>query len=180
MKRKFTALVVIVACVSVMLGAYSLSAIAAEAEGSYNFPPVIQKLIDKFNLDPAKVNDVLQEQRKEAEAKREAMIEQKLDQAVENGDITAAQKEAILAKRSEIQTKLEAMKDLSATERCEAMQQLRDEMDKWAEENGIDAKQLWMVAPGKHGFMRGAMGMKRGFGGPPFCGMAPPAAEQSE
>jgi hypothetical protein len=65
---------VVVACVLNMLGAYGLSATAAEAEGSYNFPPVIQKLIDKFNLDPAKVDEVLTEERKVADAKRESKL----------------------------------------------------------------------------------------------------------
>ncbi|RJX18298.1 MAG: hypothetical protein C4570_07040 [Ammonifex sp.] len=179
MKGKVTVLVIVVACVLVMLGAYSLSAIAAEAEANYNFPPVIQKIVEKFNLDPAKVDEVLREERKEADAKRESMVEQRLEQEVENGKITAAQKEAILAKRSEMQTKLEALRNLSPQERCEAMQQLRDEMEKWAEENGIDAKRFLMAGP-RHGFMHGAMGMKRGFGGPCFGGWGPPAAEQSE
>jgi predicted RND superfamily exporter protein len=177
-KVKAAVLVVVVACVLVMLGVCGLSAIAAETEANYNFPPVIQKLVDKFNLDPAKVNDVLQEERKAADAKRESMVEQKLDQAVESGQITASQKEAILAKRVEMQAKFETLRNLAPPERCEAMQQLRDEMEKWAQDNGIDAKQLLMVAPGKHGFMRGAMGMKGGFCGPRFGGWGPPAAEQ--
>ncbi|MEW6772276.1 MAG: hypothetical protein AB1330_12995 [Bacillota bacterium] len=148
---------VVLACVSVLVGAYGLSAIAAETQADYNFPPVIQKLVEKFNLDPAKVNEVLQEDRKEREAKREAMIEERLDQEVKEGTITEKQKEAILAKRKEMQEKLEALRDLAPEERHEALQQLREEVTAWAKENGIDAK--WLL-----------MGPRKGFGPRGFCG----------
>jgi len=130
---------------------------AAESQTDYNFPPVIQKLVEKFNLDPAEVNGVLQEDRKEREAKREAAIEERLDQEVKEGTITGEQKEAILAKMKEMQGKLEALKDLSPEKRHEAMQQLREEVTAWAKENGIDAK--WLL-----------MGPRKGFGPGGFCG----------
>jgi len=156
-RLKAAVAVVVLACVSVLLGAYGLSAIAAETQTDYNFPPVIQKLVEKFNLDPAKVDEVLQEDRKEREAKRQAMIEERLDQAVKQGRITEKQKEAILAKRKEMQEKFAALRDLSPEERREALKQLRDEMEKWAKENGIDTK--WLL-----------MGKGRGFGPRGFCG----------
>lgn len=157
MRLKAVLALVVLACVSVLVGAYGLSAIAAETQADYNFPPVIQKLVEKFNLDPAKVNEVLQEDRKEREAKREAMIEERLDQEVKEGMITEKQKEAILAKRKEMQEKLEALRDLSPEERHEALQQLREEVTAWAKENGIDAK--WLL-----------MGPRKGFGPRGFCG----------
>lgn len=155
MRLKAAVAVVVVACVLTVLGVSSLS--AAEAQADYNFPPVIQKLVEKFNLDPAKVDEVLQQDRKEREAKRQAMIEERLDQAVKEGQITEKQKEAILAKRKEMQEKLEALRDLSPEERYEALKQLRDETEKWAKENGIDTK--WLL-----------MGKGRGFGPGDCCG----------
>ncbi|GAB6275395.1 MAG: hypothetical protein STSR0004_22620 [Peptococcaceae bacterium] len=157
MRLKAVVAVVALACVSVLLGAYGLSAIAAETQTDYNFPPVIQKLVEKFNLDPAEVNGVLQEDRKEREAKREAMIEERLDQEVKEGTITEKQKEAILAKMKEMQEKLEVLKGLSPEERHEAMQQLREDTTAWAKENSIDAK--WLL-----------MGPRKGFGPGGFCG----------
>lgn len=178
MRLKSAAFVVVLACVTVLLGAYGLSAIAAETQTDYNFPPVIQKLIEKFNLDPAKVDEVLQQDRKEKEAKREAMVEERLEQAVEQGKITEKQKEAIIAKKSEIQEKLEALRDLSAEERCEAMKQLREETATWAEENGIDQRLLMFGGrrgPGHGGFMCGPKGMGGGLFGPPPSGVEQPS-----
>ncbi|MEW6447300.1 MAG: hypothetical protein AB1426_04310 [Bacillota bacterium] len=157
MRLKSAAFVVVLACVSVLLGAYGLSAMAAETQADYNFPPVIQKLIDKFNLDPAKVNEVLQEDRKEREAKRLSIFKDRLEQAVKDGKLTEKQREAILSKRSELQAKLQNLRDLSPEERHEALKQLRDEMEKWAKENGIDVK--WLL-----------MEKGRGFGPRGFCG----------
>jgi hypothetical protein len=148
---------VVLACVSVLLGAYGLSAIAAETQADYNFPPVIQKLVEKFNLDPAEVDEVLQQDRKEREARRLSIFEDRLEQAVKDGKLTEKQKEAILAKRKEMQAKIENLRGLSPEERHEALQQLREEVAAWAKENGIDAK--WLL-----------MGKGRGFGPRGFCG----------
>lgn len=86
MRLKAVVAVVVLACASVLLGAYGLNAMAAETQTNYNFPPVIQKLVEKFNLDPAEVNGVLQEYRNEREAKRGAAIGDRLDQRVKEGE----------------------------------------------------------------------------------------------
>lgn len=157
MRLKAVVAMVVLACLSVLLGAYGLSAVAAETQTDYNFPPVIQKLVERFNLDPAKVEEVLQQDRKEREAKRQAIFEDRLEQAVKDGKLTEKQKEAILAKRSELQAKVESLRNLTPEERYGALRQLREEVAAWAKENGIDAK--WLLT-----------GKGRGFGPRSFCG----------
>ncbi len=87
------------------------------------FPSIIQKLIDKFGLNPDEVNQVLEEERAEREQQRQARFEERLGQMVEEGQITEEQKQAMLNKKAEMQ---------------EERGQHQEEMRKWAEENGID------------------------------------------
>ena len=188
MRLKTAVAVVIAVCTLALLGVYGFSAIAAETQSTYNFPPIIQKLIEKFNLDPAKVDEVFQEQRKEMKAKQQENYEQRLEQAVKDGKLTEKQKEAILSKWNEIQTKLEALSKLSPEERQKALKELRDDTEKWAKDNGIDARFLMFGLKGRMhpmgGFWCGPGKMGRGFGrqgwfGPPGVPEAP-QTEQSQ
>ena len=69
--------------------------------------------------------------------------------------LTQEQKDAFEGKREEMMDLREELRDLEPEERHERMQELRGEMEQWAEDNGIN-----------FGFMRGhGRGYEKGFRG---------------
>jgi hypothetical protein len=117
---------------------------AVKAGDETTYPPIVQKLIDRFNLNEDEVKDVFDEAREERRQIWEQNREQRLDQAVEDGVITAEQKQALLEKYAEMQTE---------------KQQHKEEMHEWFEEQGIDHEALMQYGGfGGKGFKHGGMG----------------------
>ena len=118
-----------------------------------NYPAIVTNLAEKFGLKPEDVQTVFDDTRK-------AEVSSRLDEAVTAGDITAEQKTLILAKKTEIETKIQDIKNkaLTASERATEMQTLRTDVEKWATDNKIPVQ--YVMGFGKGG--RGEMGM--GFG----------------
>jgi hypothetical protein len=124
---------------AVTLGVVGLSSIAS-AQTSTSGTSLIDKIATKFNLKKADVQAVFDADRTERQAERLAENSTRLQSLVDKGTITADQKTKIEAKQKELQTKRDAE---------------RTELEKWATDNGIDAKYL----------MGGGMG-RGGKGGP--------------
>jgi len=122
------------------------------AQDVSNYPPIVQKIADKFNLNVTEVQQVFDQDRDERRADRYAQFAEDLNDLVTEGKLTETQKEAILDKHEEMQDKMEEFKTLSHEERHEKMQALREEFKSWAESQGID---LSVIGPFGHGFMRG-------------------------
>jgi len=122
----------------------------AVAKNVSEYPPIIQKLVERFNLDPVEVQKVFDEERGERQKAMQTRFEDLLDQAVKDGKITAKQKEAIIAKRTEMQKKMDELRtsDLSAEERSTKMQALMEEIKTWADKNDIDLQYLHMFGRG--------------------------------
>lgn len=161
MKNKKALIVALIIGALLVIGIFGTGvAVATVAKNSGAYPPIIQKLVERFNLDPAEVQKVFDEERNERQKAMQARFEDLLDQAVKDGKITAKQKEAIITKQTEMRKKMDELRtsDLSAEERQEKMQALRDEIKAWAEKNDIDLQYL-------HMFGRG-MGRGGRFGGP--------------
>lgn len=130
--------------VALVLGGILLSGAArvSAQSGSNDYPPIIDKLVAKFNLNEAEVKAVFDEERSARQSEMQAKIEAKLTQAVTDGKITEAQKQAILAKHEEMKVNrgenMEDWHDLTPSERQAKMQSKRTEMESWAKSIGID------------------------------------------
>ncbi len=124
-------------------------AYAEDESGGY--PPLVQKLVERFGLNKEEVKTVFDEARKEHRVEMQTRFENRLNEAIENGDLTDAQKAAILAKKTEMQANHGESKDLSPEERQEKMQAQRKEMQTWAEANGIDLSQMGSLLGGGPG-----------------------------
>lgn len=113
---------------------------------------LINKLATKFNLDKTEVQKVFEEDRAEKVAALEEKVTDRLEQAVLDGDITATQKDLIIAKQAEVKTRMEEIKNMedAATKKA-AIQKLREEMRTWAEANGITLKNLLPLSMKMHG-----------------------------
>lgn len=118
-----------------LTGVLAVNTIKAE-EGDW-YPPIVRKLVERFNLNEDEVKTVFDEVREERREGRQARFEERLNEAVEEGTITEEQKNAILEKHAEMQQRRE---------------QMREEMKAWDEENSLDQF-----------FLGGCRGFRKGF-----------------
>lgn len=134
---------------------------ASAANNSGNTNPrdnLINKIAKKFNLKPAEVKAVFEQEHSERQAKADQNVETKLTQLVKDGKITEDQKSAILAKRAELKKDMEAnrdsMKDKTPAERKALMDQKKADLEAWAKDNNIPTEYIHFVfghVPGGHG-----------------------------
>lgn len=135
----------------------------AETSSSSSDNPMsslVDKIASTFNLDKSKVQEAFDSERTERETQHEQQRAEKLQALVDAGTITKAQKTAIETKlkemKAERETNKDSLKDLSEDERKAKMDEKREALDTWAEEQGIDLSKL-------HGVFGGPGG---GHGGP--------------
>jgi len=147
--------IVTLAAVAGVFGIYHVSALI----NSGNVPTIIQNLAEKFNVSTSDVQKVFDDTKTQQETAR-------LDELVEDGKITEAQKQLIIDKRTETETKVTEInnKQMTTTERADALKALRDDLSAWAKTNGIDEQYILMVGGMGRGLNFGAdmMGGRRG------------------
>lgn len=125
-------------------GALWASVPGASAQGP-NQESIIQRLAEKFGVNQDEVQSVFDQQREERQAQMQARYEERLNQAVTDGEITTNQKDAILKKHQEMQQNRE---------------QERADWQAWLKENGLEDSEFGF------GFgHKGKMGMGRGMHG---------------
>ena len=115
---------------------------AQSKEGLHDY--IVQKLVERFGLNESEVQSVFDQVRDEHHAQMQTQLEERLQEAVDGGKITTEQKQLILDKHAQMQTTMESFKDMTPEERHEAMQMKHDELEQWAEENGIDLEDLML------------------------------------
>lgn len=117
-------------------GALGVQAVFAQEDPMYR--PLVQRIADEFGLDEDQVEQVIEELREERQAEMHARWLELLDQAVKNGKVTEAQRQALLAKHAAVFEQMQAIRLLPFTERHSEMDRVREEFNAWAEENDID------------------------------------------
>jgi len=143
----------------VMTGLLAIGAIGvlpAAAQESTTYPPIIQRLADRFGLSVEEIEEVFNEERAEHHAQMLQNFEDRLSEAVTDGSITEDQKQAILEKHEELQAKMEELRsqNLTPEEMHEEMRSYHEELKTWTESQGIDLPFF--------GFMKG-FGHRGGF-----------------
>ena len=128
-----------------LAGFAGASTVSAATSGSDQVS-LIEKISQKFSLNENEVQAVFDGHKDEIHAAHQAKIEARLDEAVDNGDLTEAQKEMLLAKLAELRAEREELQgsfeEMSRDERKAAMEQHRDELEQWAEVNDIPTEFL--------------------------------------
>jgi hypothetical protein len=105
---------------------------------------VAQVLAEKFNLNPSEVEQTLydfhQNNRYLKEQRKKDHLEVKLEQAVNEGNLTQAQSYDIMLKFEEMYNRLEELheQDISKDEFYEMKADIHEEMQAWADDQGID------------------------------------------
>jgi len=146
------------------LGAVSLTKVYAE--DSVQTKTLLQTIVEKFNLNSEEVQKIVDEYRSERSSDRKQELAEKLDYLVYKEKITDDQKSKILAKYDEVKDKMNEFWKLSVEERKTKLDELRDELESWAESNNIDTKYVFMLGMGggKMGKGHGEGAMMGGFG----------------
>ena len=163
MKKILTYAIITIA----LLGFCAAVAVNVQAKGGDRFAsPVIQKLAERFNLSAEEVQQVFDEARDEMRQEMQARFEERIGDRVGgmpgSDSLTDEQKQALSAKREEFREKLGALKDLSSGERQTKIEELKAELEVWAEENGIGSEMLFGFGFGR-GFRGGRFGPCKGF-----------------
>jgi len=143
MKRKLLLPVFAIAFVGSTFG---LSKVQAQIQEN-KYPLIVERLAQRFGLKESDVQAVFEEVHQERQQEMQARLEERLTQAVKNGKITESQKQAILAKHKELTEKRQQNKEnwrnMTLEEKRKAIQQQRQELKSWADQNGIDLKYLF-------------------------------------
>ena len=161
-KKKMLAAAIASLGIASVVGAGTVA--AQEASGT----SLAEKIATQFNLNKDDVQKVIDSDHAERHAEMQKRAEERLQEAVDAGKITAEQKDKIVAKMKELESSREArreeMKNKTEEERRATMKAERDELKKWAEENNIPTQYLMFGGRGHGG---PGMGSMRGDGPPP-------------
>lgn len=149
---------------TMILGAGIFGAAYTFAQGTGQYSSIVQKIAAKFNLNPADVQSVFNENRTERISQMQTKFEDTLTQDVKDGKITDAQEQLILDKRKELlaqsQTNRDTWKNMTPDQRKTVFDNQKNDLQNWAKQNGIDIKYLFGGFGRFRGFgMRGGMHM---------------------
>lgn len=169
-----TKLLIASAAGALALGTSTVGHAFAASSTSNPASDLVSMIATKFNLKQVDVQAVFDQHHTEMETERAQKEADRLTQAVTNGKITADQKTKIETEQAAIKSKMDEIKDMTdQTARRTAMEQLRTDTKKWADDNGIDLK--WLRPLGGRG--HGGPGMMPG--GPDGDATAPISATTS-
>ncbi|MBN1299036.1 MAG: hypothetical protein JW997_05055 [Actinobacteria bacterium] len=101
---------------------------------------MIEKFAQRFGLDEEEIYEFFEEIRDERKALADERLKERLDELVEEGQITEAQKDAIIAKLGELKEFKSSLEDMKVSEARQAIKEMREDLKDWAEENDIDLK----------------------------------------
>lgn len=112
---------------------------------------LVEKISIKFGLNKDEVRAIFDEERQTRQAQMRVLAEERLNQLVADGKITATQKQLLIAKHQELmeqhQSKHESMQDMTVEERRAEREAHRQALEEWAEQNGIDPQYLMHFGP---------------------------------
>jgi len=110
-------------------------------------PSLIERIASRFGLNQSDVQSVFDNYRNERKTQMETGYKNYLNDLVRKGTITETQKEAIIAKRKELEAERTAnredWKTMTPEQRQQAMQQKHVSLETWAKDNGIDLSLLF-------------------------------------
>lgn len=152
MKKK----IVLPAFLALAVLAVGILATGVSAQDTSDYPPLVQRIANRFSINAGDVQEVFDEERDERHAEAFARFADRLDELVSDGKLTEDQKEAMMDKHAEMHDAMEEYRSLSVEERREKMQTLHEEHQNWLEEQGIEENFLGMfrMGYGKEGGFR--------------------------
>lgn len=138
------------------VGAMGLQTVnAAAGTSTHPMSSLVQKIATKFNLNKDSVQQVVDGQRREMEATRDQEIKNQLAQAVKDGKLTQDKSDKITAKLAEMKANRSTATGKTDAERRAAKQTARNDLNKWATDNGIPTEYLQLISGGHGGSSQG-------------------------
>jgi hypothetical protein len=125
-------------------------AMAATDTSSTTYPPIVQKIADKFHLKPADVQQVFKDDRAAHEKEMQTKLNDKLEQAVKDGKLTEDQKTKLIAELDKLHTERQADRQADRAERRADRQDFKTTLDQWAKDNGITNLSDILPTPAGH------------------------------
>jgi hypothetical protein len=119
------------ALVIVFLAFAAYGGSSAFAQSVSDYPPIVQKISQRFNLKESDVEELFAQERADMWNNRRRSLSDSLDLAVKDGKITNEQKQMILDKKDAMRADMEAER-----------QTKKEELTAWMKDNGIDATLL--------------------------------------
>ena len=130
---------------------YGLTSVKAETNTPTEFPPLVQKLISKFNLNKDEVSKIMEQDRSERQAEMQKRFEEKLTELVKTEKLTENQKTALISKHNEMKANKQNIREMTREERQNKMQEEKSKYEEWSKSQGID---LSLLRPEGKGFGR--------------------------
>ncbi len=128
-----------------IIGTAAATTTMVSAQDAIGANSIVAAVAAKFNLNQSDVQAVFDEQKTKHHAELKAAMDQKLTQAVTDGKITEAQKQAIITHFSEMKEKRVGpgqFKEMTGEERKAFHEQKQAEMDAWLSQNGLTREVL--------------------------------------
>ncbi len=117
---------------------------------------LIQKIAQRFGLGESDVENVFAEFKEEKQQQMQTQFENRLTDAVNSGTITEEQKQAIIDRHNQMienkQGGFQSLKDLTPEERSQERQNMREEHEAWANQNGLSLETLQEIMGGRGKF----------------------------
>ena len=131
----------------------------ASAAASNPKQNLIDAIASRFNLNKSDVQQVFDEQHDKMQAEHQQTMKDRLQSAVDQGKITADQRDKIIAKLDELKKTRDSLKDKTPEDRRTAMKTQFDQLKKWASDNNILVQYLMgFGGPGRIGHSDGRFG----------------------
>ena len=166
----YKGVLITVLTVGTMVVVPSMAQVYASDSTTTQTQSILSRIMSRFNLNKDDVQDFVTQHRAERQSLNQDRMVKRLDDAVKAGVINEAQKQAILEKTNAFRNKVRNTDILSMNpqERRAKMQSHREDMRKWAEENGIDVNSLLLrngggFRSGNGSGMKGPKGVREGF-----------------
>lgn len=132
---KYSKTLIAASAITGAIGIAGISSTALAATSDDDYSPIVKKIADKFNLKDADVQQVFKDEKTLHQQKHQQGLEDKLDQAVKDGKLTEEQKNQLIAKLESLKSEFKPEKN---QQRMLKHQNLHDELEAWAKDNGIN------------------------------------------
>jgi hypothetical protein len=155
---------VVIPALALVIGlVFAINQVSAYGFGPHN-EAMVAKFAEAFGKSEEEVLAVFDQLHEERELEMQSAFETGLNEAVASGEINEEQKQLILDKHAEMRLTHEEMREeqehLTPDDWRATRQAAHDEMEVWAEENGIDISWIMGRGPdfGRRGMHRGMWG----------------------
>ena len=122
----------------------------AATTGTGPMSGLVNAIAQRFNLNPADVQKVFDDQHQQMIAQHEQTMKDHLAQAVTAGQLTQTQADQITAKQQELRDFFNSLNGLSASDKQTAIKNKMTELQQWAKDNSIPLQYLKPGLGGLH------------------------------